>query len=133
MKPNPGSVAHGGDNFLMHPVRKQILQKTRQSPRSEVFIPVIVCTPKEEIKGKITNLSFTGAFILVAKLPDLTNPVQLFIDIPNSHAILAIAEIVRFDIRPNKAGASYDYGLGFHFTNISGEDRFTLLGTFSGA
>jgi hypothetical protein len=61
----------------------------------------------------------------------LTNPVQLFIDIPNAHAILAIAEIVRFDIRLTKDGPSYHCGLGVHFTNISDEDRFTLLGTFS--
>jgi hypothetical protein len=128
-KPEP--VAQGGDTFLMHPVRERIAKKTRQSPRIEVFVPVLVCTPKEEIKGKMTDLSFTGAFILVPKLPDLTSPVQLFIDIPNAHAILAIAEIVRFDIRPNKDGSSYHYGLGVHFTNISDEDRFTLLGTLS--
>jgi PilZ domain len=88
VKPNPGSLAQGGDTFLMNPVRKQITKKTRQSPRIEVFVPVLVCTPKEEIKGKMTDLSFTGAFIIVPKLPDLTSSVQLFIDIPNSHAIL---------------------------------------------
>ena len=132
MKPQPGSDAQGGDIFLMHPGRKPIAKKTRQSPRSQVFVPVMVCTPKEEIKGKMTDLSLTGAFILVPKLPDLTSSVQLFIDIPNSHAILAIAEIVRFDIRPNKDDSSCHYGLGVRFTNISDEDRFTLLGTFSG-
>ena len=132
MKPKPGSDAQGGDIFLMHPAREPIAKKTRQSPRFQVFIPVMVCTPKEEIKGKMTDLSLSGAFILVPKLPDLTSPVQLFIDIPNSHAILAIAEIVRFDIRPNKDGSSYHYGLGVHFTNISDEDRFALLGTLSG-
>jgi hypothetical protein len=131
MKPKPGSVAQDGDTFLKRPTRKRIATKTRQNPRVEVFVPVLVCTPKEEIKGKMTDLSFTGAFILVPKLPDLTSSVQLFIDIPNSHAILAIAEIVRFDIRPTKDGSSYHYGLGVHFTNISDEDRFTLLGTFS--
>jgi hypothetical protein len=127
-----GSVAQGGDTFLMHPVRQPIAKKTRQSPRIEVFVPVLVCTPKEEIKGKMIDLSYTGAFILVPKLPDLTGPVQLFIDIPNSHAILAIAELVRFDIRPNKDGSSYHYGLGVHFTNISEEELFTLLGSLSG-
>ena len=133
MKLKPGLVAQGGDAFLMDLVRQRIAKKTRQNPRIEVFVPVLVCTPKEEIKGKMTDLSFTGAFILVPKLPDLTSPVHLFIDIPNSHAILAIAEIVRFDIRPNKDGSSYHYGLGVHFTNISDEDRFTLLGTLSGS
>jgi len=133
VKLKPGLVAQGGEAFLMDPVRQPIAKKTRQNPRIEVFVPVLVCTPKEEIKGKMTDLSFTGAFILVPKLPDLTSPVHLFIDIPNSHAILAIAEIVRFDIRPNKDGSSYHYGLGVHFTNISDEDRFTLLGTLSGS
>jgi PilZ domain len=89
----------------------------------------MICTPKEDIKGKMTDISLTGAFILVPKVPDLTNPVELFIDIPNSHAILAIAAIVRFDIRPNEDGSSYHYGLGVHFTIISDEDHFTLLGT----
>ena len=133
MKLEPGLVAQGGEAFLMDVVRQRIAKKTRQNPRIEVFVPVLVCTPKEEIKGKMTDLSFSGAFILVPKLPDLTSPVHLFIDIPNSHAILAIAEIVRFDIRPNKDGSSYHYGLGVHFTNISDEDRFTLLGTLSGS
>ena len=133
MNSKPEPVAQGGDTFLMHPVRERIAKKTRQSPRIEVFVPVLVCTPKEEIKGKMTDLSFTGAFILVPKLPDLTSPVQLFIDIPNAHAILAIAEIVRFDIRPNKDGSSYHYGLGVRFTNISDEDRFTLVGALSGS
>jgi hypothetical protein len=81
----------------------------------------------------MTDLSRTGAFILVPKLPDLTSPVQLFIDIPDSHVILVIAEIVRFDIRPQQAGSSHHYGLGVHFTNISDEDRITLLGTLSGS
>jgi hypothetical protein len=52
VKPEPVSVAQGGDTLLTDPVRKGIAEKTRQSPRIEVFVPVLVCTPKEEIKGK---------------------------------------------------------------------------------
>ncbi len=129
MKPTATLKARSQDTPSLHPGREPIKKESRQSPRTQVFVPVLVCTAKEEIQGKMIDLSLTGAFILVPKLPDLTNPVRLFIDIPHSYEILAIAEIARFDIRPNKDGSSYHYGIAVQFTNISDEDRFVLLDT----
>jgi hypothetical protein len=93
-------------------------------------LPVIVCTPRGQIQGRIVNLSLTGAFILVGELPDLTRQVELFIEIPRLQVLVVIAVIVRFDIRPTGDGTRHHFGLAVRFSNISDDDRILLSSTF---
>jgi hypothetical protein len=115
---------------LTESVRKPPGKRSRQHPRTAVSLPVIVCTPRGQIQGRIINLSLTGAFILLAELPDLTHQVELFIEIPRLQVLVVIAVIVRFDIRPFGDGARHHYGLAVRFSNISDEDRLLLSSTF---
>ncbi|HVO85230.1 MAG TPA: PilZ domain-containing protein [Syntrophobacteria bacterium] len=105
-------------------------RRSRQHPRAEVSLPVIVCTPRGQIQGRIINLSLTGAFILLGELPDLTSQVELFIEIPRLQVLVVIAAIVRFDIRPSGDGARHHFGLAVRFSNIADDDRVLLSTTF---
>jgi len=107
-------------------MRRPIKKRIRQYPRTKVSLPVIVSPRGQQLKGKIIDLSLTGALIVLPELPDLTSPVELFIEIPNMYVVFVIAAIVRFDVRPVGDGSCHYYGLAVHFSNISDEDRRTL-------
>jgi hypothetical protein len=92
----------------------------------KVSVPVTVFSRGEESKGKLVDLSSTGAFIVTSKLPDLTRRLELYIKIPNMHVVFVIGAIVRFDVRPVGDGSAHHYGLGVHFSTISDEDRLSL-------
>jgi hypothetical protein len=115
---------------LAESVKKTPGKRSRRHPRTEVSLPVIVCTPRGQIQGKIINLSLTGALILLVELPDLTRQVELFIEIPRLQVLVVIAVVVRFDIRPTGDGARHQYGLAVRFANISDEDQVLLASTF---
>jgi c-di-GMP-binding flagellar brake protein YcgR len=106
--------------------KKPIKKRTRQYPRTKVFMPVVIFPRGQQIKGRIIDLSLTGAFILIPELLDLTCPVELLIEIPNMYVLFVIAAIVRLDVRPVGDGCCHRYGLGVHFSNISDEDRRAL-------
>ena len=118
------------DVSLAQSIKKPPGKRSRQHPRAEVSLPVIVCTPRGQIQGRIVNLSLTGAFILVGELPDLTRQVELFIEIPRLQVLVVIAVIVRFDIRPTGDGTRHHFGLAVRFSNISDDDRVLLSSTF---
>ena len=118
------------DISLVQSVKKTPAKRSRQHPRTEVSLPVIVCTPRGQIQGRIINLSFTGDFILLGELPDLTRQVELFIEIPRLQVLVVIAVIVRFDMRSTGDGTRHQYGLAVRFSNISDDDRFLLSSTF---
>ena len=118
------------DISLAQSVRKSPGKRSRQHPRAEVSLPVIVCTPRGQIQGRIINLSLTGAFILLGELPDLTRQVELFIEIPRLQVLVVIAVIVRFDIRLTGDGIRHHFGLAVRFANISDDDRVLLSSTF---
>jgi len=118
------------DVSLARSVKKPPGKRSRQHPRTEVSLPVIVCTPRGQIQGRIINLSLTGAFILLGELPDLTRQVELFIEIPRLQVLVVIAVIVRFDLRPTGDGTRHHYGLAVRFSNISDDDRVLLSSTF---
>lgn len=118
------------DISLAQSVRKSPGERSRRHPRAEVSLPVIVCTPRGQIQGRIINLSLTGAFILLGELPDLTRQVELFIEIPRLQVLVVIAVIVRFDIRPPGDGTRHHFGLAVRFSNISDDDRVLLSSTF---
>ena len=118
------------DISLAQSVRKSPGKKSRQHPRAEVSLPVIVCTPRGHIQGRIINLSLTGAFILLGELPDLTRQVELFIEIPRLQVLVVIAVIVRFDLLPTGDSTRRHFGLAVRFLNISDDDRVLLSSTF---
>ena len=107
-------------------MRKPIDKRTRQHPRTKASLPVTVFHRGKQTKGETVDLSLTGAFILLSELPDLTHPVELFIEIPNTYVVPVIAAVVRFHVRPVGEGSCHHYGLAVHFSNISDEDRRTL-------
>jgi hypothetical protein len=106
--------------------KKLVTNPPRRNPRITVSVPVMVFSRGEEFKGRIVDLSLTGAFILLPKLPDLTRRLELYIKIPNMHVVFVIGAIVRFDVRPVGDGSAHHYGLAVHFLNISDEDRLSL-------
>jgi hypothetical protein len=106
--------------------RKPIRKRFRQYPRTKVSLPVIVFPRRQPIRGKTVDLSLTGASILLPELPDLTCPVELFIEIPNMYVVPVVAAIVRFHLRPVGDESCHHYGLAVHFSNISDEDRRAL-------
>ena len=106
--------------------RKPIKKRIRQYPRTKVSLPVIVFPRRQPIRGKTVDLSLTGALILLPELPDLTCPVELFIEIPNMYVVPVVAAIVRFHLLPVGDGSRHRYGLAVHFSNISDEDRRAL-------
>jgi len=118
------------DISLLQSVKKTPARRPRQHPRTEVSLPVIVCTPRGQIQGRIINLSFTGAFILLSELPDLTRQVELFIEIPKLQVLVLIAVVVRFDLRSTGDVTRHQWGLAVRFSNISDEDRVLLSSTF---
>jgi c-di-GMP-binding flagellar brake protein YcgR len=123
MKTQPESeIFRGSPASTRKPIKKRI----RQHPRTKVSLPVIVFPRRQPIRGKTVDLSLTGAFILLPELPDLTYPVELFIEIPNMYVVSVVAAIVRFHLRPVDGGSRHRYGLAFHFSNISDEDRRAL-------
>ncbi len=123
MKSQPESERSGGSPGS---TRKPIKKRIRQYPRTKVSVPVTAFPRGQPIKGRIIDLSLTGAFILLPELLDLTCPVELLIGIPNMYVLFVIAAIVRFDVRPVGDGSCNHYGLGVHFSNISNEDRRAL-------
>jgi len=123
MKTQPESERSRGSPGAM---RKPIKKRIRQYPRTKVSLPVIVSPRGQQIKGRIIDLSLTGALILLPELPDLTCPVELFIEVPNMYVVFVIAAIVRFEVRPVGDRSYHHYGLAVHFSNISDEDRQTL-------
>jgi len=125
-----GMKSQNLDISLAQSVRKSPGKRSRQHPRAEVSLPVIVCTPRGQIQGRIINLSLTGAFILLGELPDLTRQVELFIEIPRLQVLVVIAVIVRFDIRLTGDGTRHHFGLAVRFANISDDDRVLLSSTF---
>jgi hypothetical protein len=110
----------------LYAMKKLITTPSRRYPRMKVSVPVRVFSRGEESEGKIVDLSSTGAFILMSKLPDLTRRLELYIKIPNMHVVFVIGAIVRFDVRPVGNGSAHHYGLGVHFSSISDEDRLSL-------
>lgn len=118
------------DISLLQSVKKTPARRPRQHPRTEVSLPVIVCTPRGQIQGRIIDLSFTGAFILLSELPDLTRQVELFIEIPKLQVLVLIAVVVRFDLRSTGDVTRHQWGLAVRFSNISDEDRVLLSSTF---
>lgn len=119
-KSETGSKATG---FLKKPIRKN----TRKYPRVEVSLPVLVCAARENIKATITNLSGSGAFILLPECPDLTEPLELFLEIPRTHVTVVTARIVRFDLRPIGDDCRNQLGVAVRFTHISNEDSLFIL------
>jgi hypothetical protein len=103
---------------------------SRRCPRMKVSLPVTVFSQGEQSRGKMVDLSSTGAFILMPKLPDLTGQLELYIKIPNMHVLFVLGAIVRFDVRPVGDGSIHHYGLGVRFSNISDEDRLSLACLF---
>jgi hypothetical protein len=110
----------------LHATEKLVTKPSRRYPRITVSVPVMVFSRGEEFRGKIVDLSLTGAFILLPQLPDLTRRLELYIKIPNMHVVFVIGAIVRFDVRPVGDGSAHHYGLAVHFLNISDEDRLSL-------
>jgi hypothetical protein len=104
------------------PIRKNI----RKYPRVQVSLPVLVCTAREDIKAKITNLSLSGAFILLPEFPDLTELVELLIEIPRTRVMVVGARIVRFDMRSIGDGSRHQLGVAVRFSGISNEDRLLI-------
>jgi hypothetical protein len=114
----------------LHATRNPIRRPSRGCPRMKVSVPVTVFSRGEQSRGKIVDLSSTGAFILMPKLPDLTGQLELYIKIPNMHVVFVLGAIVRFDVRPAGDGSIHHYGLGVRFSNISDEDRVSLACVF---
>jgi len=114
------------ESASLHAAKRLITKPTRKHPRMKVSAPVMVFSRGEEVKGRIADLSLTGAFILLPQLPDLTRRLEFYIKIPNMHVIFVIGTIVRFDVLPVGDGSAHLYGLAVHFSNISDEDRLSL-------
>gem|GEM_PF-427255 len=95
----------------------------RQHPRAEVSWPVVVSGIDTIIKGEVKNISSEGALINCGELPSLNleQSYELRMKAENDYALSLIAYLVRFDIHDN-VSASFPYGLGFRFLEISQEN-----------
>jgi PilZ domain len=114
------------ESASLHAGRRLTTKTFRKHPRMKVSAPVMVFSRGEELKGRIVDLSLTGAFIVLPKLPDLTRRLEFYIKIPNMHVIFVVGAIVRLDVLPASDGSAHLYGLAVHFSNISDEDRLSL-------
>jgi hypothetical protein len=99
----------------------------RQYPRKKLSLPVIVESGKRMIKGRIVDLSLSGAFMLLPDLPDPIRPVSLTIDLPGVEPLVLSAELVRFEICPEAGGSFHQYGLAVRFVSLSSEHRLVLF------
>jgi len=132
MKTQPKRKPGTRDTSPTQSVGKSIAEKFREHARVELSLTVTACTAKGEIKGRLNDLSLSGAFIILPELPDPTRQIKLIIDIPGTSPLVLDAQIVRLEIRPAGDGSSHRYGLGVSFTDISDEDRLHLLDTLLG-
>lgn len=74
-------------------------REKRDCTRVEVSLPATIWTSQDSTQGHVTNISLSGAFIILRKLPNLDQDLQLAIDMPNySCAVFATTEIVRLEI-----------------------------------
>jgi hypothetical protein len=114
------------ESASLHAPKRLITKSTRKHPRMKLSVPVVVFSRGEEVTGRIVDLSSTGAFILLPKLPDLTRRLEFYIKIPHMRVIFVIGAIARFDVLPVDDGSAHLYGLAVHFSNISEKDRLSL-------
>jgi len=132
VKTQPKRKPGNRDTSSTESVGKSIAEKFREHAHVELSLTVTACTAKGEIKGRLSDLSLSGAFILLPGLPDPTQQIKLIIDIPQTSPLVLNAQIVRLEIRPAGDGSSHHCGLGVSFTDISDEDRLHLLDALLG-
>ena len=132
MKTQPKRKPGNRDTSSTQSVGKSIAEKFREHAHVELSLTVTACTAKGEIKGRLSDLSLSGTFIILPELPDPTRQIKLIIDIPQTSAVVLDAQIVRLEIRPAGDGSSHHYGLGVSFTDVSDEDRLRLLDALLG-
>jgi hypothetical protein len=101
-------------------------QNIRRYQRREVSLPVAVSTPQADIRGSITNIGLGGAFLLLPELPDLSRPVTLIIELPETQVIVVSAKVLRFDLRPVGDGPYHQFGAAVRFEAIAPGDRLLI-------
>ena len=104
-------------------------QNTRRYPRVEVSLPVVVSTPRQDVRGRIITISLDGAFLLLPELPDLTRPAALIIELPENQVMGVTAQAVRVDLRPIGDGPYHEFGVAVRFETISPGDRLLISKT----
>jgi hypothetical protein len=104
-------------------------QNTRRYQRGEVSLPVAVSTPHADIRGRVTNNSLGGAFLLLPELPDLTRPAALIIELPGKQVIVVTKKVVRFEMRPVGDGSYHEFGATVRFETIAPADRLLISKT----
>ena len=92
-------------------------------------MPVVVSTPRKDIKGRIINISLGGAFLLLPELPDVTRPATLIVERPEKQVMVVTAQFVRFDMRPIGDGPCHQFGVAVRFETISPGDRLLISKT----
>jgi len=99
----------------------------RQHPRAEVSWPVVVLGVDTIIKGEVKNISSEGALIYCGELPSLNleQSYELRMKAKHNYDLSVMAYLVRFDIYDNLS-ATFPYGLGFRFLEISQENLIFL-------
>ena len=104
-------------------------KERRQYSRTKVEWSVDVSTVHRNISGQIKNMSLRGAYIRLAELPNLDEPFDLSIEVPeHNYALFAKAEAVRFDIVDDD-DAAFSYGLGVRLIDYSEEEQEFLATT----
>jgi len=92
-------------------------------------LPVVVSTPRKDIKGRIINISLGGAFLLLPELPDFDRPAALIIELPEKQVMVVTAQFVRFDMRPIGDGPYHQFGAAVRFETIAPGDRLLISTT----
>ena len=105
------------------------LKERRQYSRAKVEWPVSISTAQERTEGEIKNISLGGALIHLRILPNMEDPLDLSVEIPEQdYAIFTTAEAVRFDVY-DSGNTTVSYGLGVRLKNISEDDLRFLTTT----
>ena len=129
MKARTKSKRQSPTSSLPRPATSARRQNTRRYQRVEVSLPVVVSTPRKDIRGGIINISLGGAFLILPELPDFTRPAALIIELPEKQVIVVTAQVVRFDMRPIGDGPYHQFGVAVRFETISPGDRLLISKT----
>ena len=102
-------------NRFLHPD----LPTRRPAPRLATFLPTVLrCGGGREVRGAITNLSRSGAFVSTATLLEEGSAISLSFALPEGPNVRVRARVLRLNDWGTSAKNSYSRGMGVLFDDV---------------
>jgi CheY-like chemotaxis protein len=94
-------------------------QGSRPAPRLATFLPAVLrCKDGREVRGAITNLSRSGAFVSTATLLEEGSAISLSFALPEGPNVRVRARVLRLNDWDTSARNSYSRGMGVLFDDV---------------